>query len=516
MNNILVVDDEENVRNLLQGLLDRNWYEVKTADNGLDSFSMLNNNNVDIVLLDLMLPDVNGKEVLKEIKKRHSSVEVIVISGYGTFKDVVNSIKEGAYDFIEKPFENARLLSTISKALRQRELNLKFKYLDEQYNNIKKLKEYNENILDHIPVGILTVNNEDIINACNLKVEKMLKLKIGRNREMNIFDVLKNVFNEYNKIESLYKGLKNKNKEFNTLFLNNTIDSCKERYHFRVSGYKFSEGILLFVTDITEEYNIKQQLIHSEKMSTIGQFISSITHGLGNNMANIIANASGIVDETGDSSRYLNQLIPDINSDRKNKKPNEVKDKIITSYNRLNDYCARLIKRTNEMNNNIKSLLNYSRNIYEDNSKSKVNINTIIEEALNIIKNHKYEDIEFVVKPGKNIPLISINSYQIRDLIIDLALNGIQAMDGKGKLILTTEFVDEKECVKICISDTGKGIPVEISDKIFGAFFTTKKNGTGLGLVNVKTAIKNNHGEISFKTKPGKGTTFYVELPLKG
>ena len=355
--------------------------------------------------------------------------------------------------------------------------------------------------------GILTVDNEDMLNIHNLSAEKILNTEFRNIRNKNIFSILKEILNDYNKIESFYKRLKDHNEEFDHLFFNNIMTGDKKKYHFRVSGSRFSEGIVLFITDITEEYNLKQQLLHSERTSTIGQFISSITHGLGNNMANIIANTCGIVDEVDESTENISQLIKKIKPDKKNK--------IIKNQKRIKDYSNRLLKRTNEMSNNIKSLLNYSRNRHEQIKKTPANINTLIEDAINIVKSQKYENIKFTCSLEKNIPLINVNSYQIRDMFIDLALNGIQAMNGKGRLIFKTEFIKEKKYIRVSISDTGCGILKDIKDEIFSAFFSTKKNGTGLGLINVKTTIKHHNGNISFKTEARKGTTFYVELPIK-
>ena len=128
MKDILVIDDEEYIRNTLFQLLSHEGYNVKSAENGERAFNILdNNNNIDIILLDLKMPGMNGKDVLLHIKKQYSSVEVIIISGEGSIGDVVSLVKEGAYDYIEKPFDNDVLLSKILRALRQRELNLKFK-----------------------------------------------------------------------------------------------------------------------------------------------------------------------------------------------------------------------------------------------------------------------------------------------------------------------------------------------------------------------------------------------------
>ena len=132
MKNILVVDDDKNMRNLLSRILAHERYNTKIAKNGTEALDILNTYEIDIVLLDLVLPDINGMDILKTIKIKYPSIEIVMISGHGTSEKIVNLIKEGAYDFIEKPFDNKTVSSKISKAIKQRKLNLKFKFLDNQ------------------------------------------------------------------------------------------------------------------------------------------------------------------------------------------------------------------------------------------------------------------------------------------------------------------------------------------------------------------------------------------------
>lgn len=515
-NNILVVDDEESIRSCLNRLLLKHGYDVLLSSNGYETIEMVNKQKVDVVLLDLVLPGMNGLEILKSIKKENPYIEVIMMSGKGTFSDVVDIIKEGAYDYVGKPFKNEIILSKIIMAIKNRELNLKCKYLDKRYNNIKQLKKYNENIIKSLPMGLLTVNNDDYINIFNSSIGKTLKLKSEDVIEKNIYKFFYEIFTDYDKIEHLYKNLKKNNEEFNDLFLNNELEDDKKKYHFRVLGTKFSEGILLFIKDITDEYNIKQQLIQNEKISAIGQFVASITHGLGNNMANVIANASGISDEIDILEEYIKQIADISCLDIKNKDTKQnienINKKIIMNKSRIVDYSTRLINRIYEMDDNIKSLLHFSRQ--QTLIRIPSDINNVVEEAVNIVKSRGYNNIKFTGNLITGLPKINVNPYQIRDVVIDLVLNGIHAMDEKGVIKYETKLNKEKKVIQICITDQGNGILDEIKEKVFSAFFTTKSHGTGLGLSNVKNIISQHNGEITFKTKQDNGTTFFVDIPV--
>ncbi|MCB4791022.1 MAG: sigma-54 dependent transcriptional regulator [Elusimicrobia bacterium] len=131
---ILVVDDEENMRESYNIIL-KDKYNVLLSAGGKEALEILNREQVDIVLLDILMPDMDGIEVLKEVKKNHDT-EVIMITAVNAVKTAIQAIKSGAYDYIPKPFEVADLLAVIQKALEKRDLTREIIYLKselEQY-----------------------------------------------------------------------------------------------------------------------------------------------------------------------------------------------------------------------------------------------------------------------------------------------------------------------------------------------------------------------------------------------
>jgi DNA-binding NtrC family response regulator len=119
---ILIIDDEEQMRDALQLNLEHAGYEVTTARTGEEGLALLNDNDYELVLLDLQLPDLDGLEVLRKIKGKQPSIEVIIITGYGTVSRAVEATKAGAFHFVEKPFEFGEIESLVARALERRRL----------------------------------------------------------------------------------------------------------------------------------------------------------------------------------------------------------------------------------------------------------------------------------------------------------------------------------------------------------------------------------------------------------
>lgn len=117
--NILVVDDEEGVRDAFSLLLEQWGHEVHVADGGASALRLLERESFDLVITDLVMPGIDGLEVLRKVRADHPDVPVILLSGRGSINQAVEAIREGAYDFIEKPCEPARLKVTLDRAREQ-------------------------------------------------------------------------------------------------------------------------------------------------------------------------------------------------------------------------------------------------------------------------------------------------------------------------------------------------------------------------------------------------------------
>ncbi len=138
---ILIVDDEFSVRESLEKVLSKAGYITLAADSGNEALAALSKQKIDLVLSDLKMPDGDGVELLKSIKKNHPDIEVILLTGYGTVENAVEAMREGAYDFITKPPKKAIILSAVERASERQNLALENKYLREQLSKGAPLDE---------------------------------------------------------------------------------------------------------------------------------------------------------------------------------------------------------------------------------------------------------------------------------------------------------------------------------------------------------------------------------------
>ena len=126
---LLIVDDEPTSIRSLSGLLSDEGYEVITAGNGYEALKVIDVESPDLVLLDIWMPGMDGIETLTEIKKKHPSVQVIIITGHGTIETAIKAIKMGAFDLIEKPLSIDKIIMTIHRALNFQKLEEENRYL---------------------------------------------------------------------------------------------------------------------------------------------------------------------------------------------------------------------------------------------------------------------------------------------------------------------------------------------------------------------------------------------------
>jgi DNA-binding NtrC family response regulator len=121
---ILVVDDEQSIRDSCRQALSKSGFQVSVADNGAKGLEMLSTEPFDLVIVDLKMPGLSGMELLKKTKELDPEIVVVVITGYATIESAVEAIKAGAYDFIPKPFTPDTLRMIAGRALEKRRLAL--------------------------------------------------------------------------------------------------------------------------------------------------------------------------------------------------------------------------------------------------------------------------------------------------------------------------------------------------------------------------------------------------------
>jgi DNA-binding NtrC family response regulator len=120
---VLIVDDEEVLRDVLQTLLAREGFDILLASSGEECLSMLDTDEIDLVILDIMLPGISGIDTLRSIRLSNPSLPVIVITAFSSIDGAIEAMKHGAFHYIPKPFKNDEVVITVNKALEQRRLS---------------------------------------------------------------------------------------------------------------------------------------------------------------------------------------------------------------------------------------------------------------------------------------------------------------------------------------------------------------------------------------------------------
>ncbi|RKX79520.1 MAG: sigma-54-dependent Fis family transcriptional regulator [Spirochaetes bacterium] len=140
--NILVVDDEKNIRDGLGKALEMDGYNVFLAEDGNVAMDIINDNEVDLIIADLKMPGISGEELLKNVTASYPTVPVIILTGHGTIESAVNAMRNGAYDFLTKPINLDRLSILVRRALSNRELILQHRALQDELERNRRKQKY--------------------------------------------------------------------------------------------------------------------------------------------------------------------------------------------------------------------------------------------------------------------------------------------------------------------------------------------------------------------------------------
>lgn len=261
------------------------------------------------------------------------------------------------------------------------------------------------------------------------------------------------------------------------------LNYTKENIHL-MQIFARQVSIALANTFSYEELRQQQQrMFQTEKIALLGQLTAGIVHELRNPLTAITMTVSN-----------MKQCLEDAHYDGKS--------------------IERLWKSGQNSINEMKQFLENMRSFYREDACNMdlVPLKNIIEEIIPLIgKKSSEQNIHLNVHYGKKIKC-RCNAQRIKQALLNLLLNGIEAMPDGGTLSLEIEKQETK--LIFAVKDTGLGIPEELRSKIFVPFYTSKKEGSGMGLAIVKEIVELHHGTIVVHSEPGAGTTFTIELPL--
>ena len=176
-----------------------------------------------------------------------------------------------------------------------------------------------------------------------------------------------------------------------------------------------------------------------------------------------------------------------------------------------------IVDEVNRLNRVVSSFLDYARP--HQGNPVPIDLNAALRRTLQTMQPGRADGVDVVLELEDNLPAVAVDAEQIRQVFINLIQNGLQAMEGKGKLTIASAAIDDPRAalprlVEVRFTDTGRGISKSVMRNLFVPFFTTKDKGTGLGLAISQRIVQNAGGSIQVHTTPGGGSTFTVVLPV--
>ena len=222
------------------------------------------------------------------------------------------------------------------------------------------------------------------------------------------------------------------------------------------------------------------QLIRTEKLAALGQLAAGVAHEINNPLGTITI--------------YAHILMKGMEPDDPRRED-----------------LALIISEANRTKEIVQGLLSFAR---ETKLKpGETNINEILDDTLGLLVNQSlFHNIKIKKVFAPDLPNTFADATQLKQVFLNIILNGAQAMEGKGNLTITTAH--EKSYIRVKIRDSGPGVPAENLRKLFNPFFTTKEKGTGLGLAISYGIVERHGGTLDVETELGKGSTFIVSLPI--
>ncbi len=354
-------------------------------------------------------------------------------------------------------------------------------------DSLKRIQAFTGLLISKLPVGIIATDSEGRINTCNQSAAHF----IGKDLEriMNRFpaDSLPHDISQYfdgpdvnnNSIEMTENDL---------AFTSETGVS----YSLHLSSVpvfneeKVFNGRVLLMYDLSELKKLEKEVRRHDRLVALGKMAAGVAHEVRNPLSSIkgFATLLGAKFSAGSEEQESAQL---------------------------------LVQEAERLNRSITELLNYARPTPL--KLEKRDIAEIIMNSLKLISTDAAAlDIDISHEINTSLPLISVDADRLSQVLLNLFLNALQAVetDGAdgGKLFVKTELSESRDTFNIIVRDNGSGIPEDLLDSIMDPYFTTKPDGTGLGLAMAYKIIDEHGGDMKFDSKEGIGTTVTVSIPV--
>ena len=462
-------------------------FRLVTAERLQQGLDLLRQGGIDVVLLDLSLPDSEGLSTLSSVREKSPMLPVVVLTGFDDEETAVSAVRQGAQDYLVKcRFDGNLLVRSI-------------RYAFERNRSERVLMESEErfrNLVEHSPVGISIVRDGRIVY---------------RNPEQNrLFGAMPENF-EFPRFRDIHPEDAGKFGELCRAVSGNGECAFETDLRFYPFG-KSAEGVdlrwvhlntcpltyggrksfLVTMVDITRLKEMEHQTIIREKMASLGHMAASMAHEIRNPLSgiNIYLSALQNIIEEAD------------NVDAGVREPAE-------------GIIRRIHAASMRIESVIKKVMDFSRPA-SMRAESK-DINQAIENAIDFTATHlRRGGITLDRSRLETLPPCRADSSLITQVVMNLITNAAQAMEDKEdrKLIDLSSAVEQGRIV-IRVSDSGPGIPPAMRDKIFDPFYTTRKDGYGIGLSFSRRVIADHGGVLTVGLSQWGGAEFRIELPAE-
>ena len=535
---VLIVDDIQDNRVLLRGMLESRNYQVEEANNGVQALELAQAEPPNLIVSDILMPEMDGFvlcRVLKGIEKLRHIPLVFYTATYLDKEDKELGLAIGAARYIQKPIEPLKFLQYIDEVLAKHpedELStpdlaidneIKFETLhqarivnklDQKVRDVNRLQLEQSTILASAKEGILCLNPEGNFTLINRSAASQLgyladELR-GRNGHSIWYHKLANGTpypeTDCRICESMKTGIAIE--QIEGLFWRKDGTCFPAEYSsspLLIEG--ISQGTVVVFRDIserkkaeTEKKILEEELFQAQKMEAIGTLAGGVAHDFNNILTVIRGHAQLGMMQTTNENPLWNDLV---------------------EIEAAGDRAANLTQQ----------LLAFSRK--QTITPKLILINYLVNNLSKMLKRLIGEDLNLKFELGEELSPILADPGQMEQIIINLIVNAADAIkeqplvSGRDITISTSEVLLDNNFVKtheeskpgrhlmLKVADNGCGIAKEVLEHIFEPFFTTKEvgKGTGLGLSTVYGIVKQNNASIYVESEPGQGTTFKIYWP---
>jgi PAS domain S-box-containing protein len=511
---LLIVDDEALVQESLTSMLQHRGYTAHSAGTAEEALAMVDETPIDIALLDVNLPDLDGLTLYKRLKSGHPRISCILITGTPSLESAITAVDSGVDGYLIKPILALNLYMRIEEILKQKELE-------------KELQRSNESLMEAQRVAKLGIRDWDLSTG-NITWSGEARRIFGQASEdgpltyeaalSRIHPDDREPFRTY--AEQAVRTGGGSGIEYRLQCPDGAVRIIHEQSKILRDDDKHPVRMLGIFRDVTEEKKLKkeseyrlQQVIHADKLSSLGEVVAGVAHEI-NNPNSFISYNAPLLEETW-------QMLLPIIDEYAVANPGWRSGHM--GIEELRQDMMEIIKAIKTGSDRIKkvvlNLKDFAR--MDDGREMKpVQVNQVVENTLTIVGARVRKSVRNLdVKLAEGLPMIHGYFQKLEQVTANLVLNAAHATSDSddGRIVIRTRHVEGLGCVVIEVEDNGRGMPIDVVGRVFDPFFTTRRDsgGTGLGLSVSYGLVKEHGGNIGVLSREGIGSRFTVYLPVE-